>query len=370
MGNFNNRIRVGIIGVDPVRGWASIAHIPAIKALPQYDLVAISNRNADKLLEAGKSFQVDQLFTDSSELITSADIDLVVVTVKVQYHKELVTAILDAGKQVFCEWPLGNGLVEAIDMTNLIRQKKLFGAVGLQARFVPAITYIKDLVREGYIGEVLSTTLVGSGIIQGETIEEAFAYAADSRNGAGMIYSTLANAVDALCYCLGEFESLNATTATRRKEIVIRETGITIPMTSFDQVAFTGILQSGTVASVHYRGGMFRGTNFYWEIIGTNGELVITAAGGHPGVFELTIRSVQGNGIPLENLVVPDAYYLINSIPRHSPAFNLAHNYIRIAKDLLEGTHLSASFDDALIRHKMINAIEVSGSTGMRENYL
>lgn len=370
MNTIINKIRVGIIGVDPDRGWASIAHIPAIKALPQYELVAISNRNNDKLIEAGKQLQVPQTFTDSFDLINSHEVDLVVVTVKVPYHKKLVTAILNAGKKVYCEWPLGNGLDEAIEMTELIRKKKTYGAIGLQARAVPAIAYIKDLIKNGYIGEVLSTTLIGSGIIQGESIEEAFAYAADRRHGAGMLYSTLANTVDALCYCLGEFATLNATTATRRKTIIVRETGVPIPMTSFDQVAFTGTLQSGVVASIHYRGGMFKGTNFYWEIVGTNGELVMTADGGHPGVFELTIKAVQGKNTSLVNLSVPQEYYLLDSIPRYSPAFNLAHNYIRIAKDLMEGTQQAASFIDALTRHKMIDAIEESALFGTRKNYM
>jgi predicted dehydrogenase len=370
MNSLHNKIRVGIIGVDPNRGWASMAHIPAIKALSQYELVAISNRNYDKLFEASESLGVSQAFTNSYELINSPEVDLVVVTVKVPYHKELVTAILNAGKHVYCEWPLGNGLDEAIDMVELVRQKQLYGAIGLQARAVPAIAFIRDLVRDGYIGEVLSTSLIGSGIIQGESIEEAFAYAADSRNGAGMLYSTLANTVDALCFCLGEFESLNATTATRRKTITIRETGVSIPMTSFDQVAVTGILQSGVVASIHYRGGMFKGTNFYWEIVGTNGELVMTADGGHPGVFEVTIKGANGNGTTLVNLAVPPEYYLIESIQRHSPAFNLAHNYIRIAQDILEGTKLAATFEDALTRHKMIAAIEESGLSGIQKNYM
>ena len=122
MSTISKKIRVGIIGVDPARGWASIAHIPAIKALPQYEIVAISNRNNDKLIEAGKTFQIPQTFTDSYELINSPEVDLVVVTVKVPYHKELVTAILNARKKLYCEWPLGNGLDEAIEMTELIRK--------------------------------------------------------------------------------------------------------------------------------------------------------------------------------------------------------------------------------------------------------
>ncbi len=32
---------VGIVGVSPVRGWAAAAHIPALRALPNYEIRAL-----------------------------------------------------------------------------------------------------------------------------------------------------------------------------------------------------------------------------------------------------------------------------------------------------------------------------------------
>jgi predicted dehydrogenase len=52
-------------------------------------------------------------FDNHQELVNSSAVDVVAVTVKVSYHLELATAALDAGKAVYCEWPLGNGLKEA-----------------------------------------------------------------------------------------------------------------------------------------------------------------------------------------------------------------------------------------------------------------
>lgn len=52
-------------------------------------------------------------FDNHQDLVNSADVDVVAVTVTVPHHLELATAALDAGKAVCCEWPLGNGLDEA-----------------------------------------------------------------------------------------------------------------------------------------------------------------------------------------------------------------------------------------------------------------
>ncbi len=102
----NKKIRIGIIGVDSKRGWASFAHIPAIRSFPDFEITALSNRSKAEAIIAGEKFNIPHAFDDNRELVKSPDVDLVVVTVKVPYHKELVTAALEAGKYVYCEWPL------------------------------------------------------------------------------------------------------------------------------------------------------------------------------------------------------------------------------------------------------------------------
>src|SRR6059036_3983814 len=87
---------VGIIGVSPVRGWAATAHIPALRALPNYEIRALSGHSPDSAREAGEVFGVSAVFSDHEQLVIRADIDLVAVTVKVPYHRELVSAALAA----------------------------------------------------------------------------------------------------------------------------------------------------------------------------------------------------------------------------------------------------------------------------------
>ena len=55
---------VGIIGVSPVRGWAATAHIPALRALPNYEIRALSAHSAESAREAGQAFGVSAVFSD------------------------------------------------------------------------------------------------------------------------------------------------------------------------------------------------------------------------------------------------------------------------------------------------------------------
>jgi len=87
-------------------------------------------------------------------------------------------------------------------------QKGVLAVAGLQARAAPAVRYVRDLVRQGYVGEVLSTTLIGSGMGWGPTIEPYNVYMSDRNNGATLLSIALGHAADALCLpCLARSES-------------------------------------------------------------------------------------------------------------------------------------------------------------------
>src|SRR5437867_11609525 len=165
------RIRVGIIGANPDRGWAAEAHIPALKSLSDdFEITVLSTSRRESAAAASKLFDVPVAFDNHQDLVNSTVVDVVAVTVKVPYHLELATAALGAGKAVYCEWPLGNGLKEAQTMASLAKKKGVLAVAGLQARSAPSVAYVHDLIKQGYVGEVLSTTLVGSGMGWGPTV--------------------------------------------------------------------------------------------------------------------------------------------------------------------------------------------------------
>jgi predicted dehydrogenase len=72
---------VGIIGVSPVRGWAASAHIPALRALQNYEIRGLSAHDALSARAAGEAFGVSAVFSDHEQLVAQPDIDVVAVTV-------------------------------------------------------------------------------------------------------------------------------------------------------------------------------------------------------------------------------------------------------------------------------------------------
>src|SRR5947209_12305942 len=212
------KIRVGIIGANPDRGWAAQAHIPALTSLSDdFEITALSTSRRESADAAGERFGVPAAFDNHQDLVNSPAVDVVAVTVKVPYHLELATAALEAGKAVYCEWPLGNGLKEAERLAALAKETDVLAVAGLQARSAPPVAYVRDLIEQGYVGEVLSSTLIGSRMGWGPTVEPFNAYLNDKKNGTAMLSISLGHAADALCYCLGEVSELSATMTVRRK---------------------------------------------------------------------------------------------------------------------------------------------------------
>src|SRR3984957_14511654 len=200
-----DKVRVGIVGASPGRGFASIAHIPALRALPGVEITAVCTTRQESADAAAKHFGIPLAFADPKLLAQHPDVDLVTVCVKVPDHYQPVMAAIEAGKHVYCEWPLGRNTDEAVRMRDAANRKGVRHAVGLQGQVSPAINYTKDLIAEGYIGRVLSATMIGCAPNWGPTIDRA--YQADFANGANLLTITGGHTIDALCYCLGEFRA-------------------------------------------------------------------------------------------------------------------------------------------------------------------
>lgn len=358
----NSTINVGIVGVTPGEGWASQTHIPAIMSLKEYELKGVANSSLASSKKAAESFSIPRAFSSPGELCADPDIDLVTVTVKVPHHKDLVDKALDAGKMVYCEWPLGNGMKEAEAMAAKAKNLGLRTVIGLQARSSPVLRYVRDLIKEGYIGQVLSTTLVGSAGANGAISTERNAYLYENKNGANAFTIPFGHTIDTLCWILGDFREISATLKVRRDTFIVKETNEVRPNDTFDQIAVSGVLSNGIVVSAHYRGGLSRGTNLLWEINGTKGDLQITAPVGHIQLAELTLRGGTGGDSSLSVMDIPEKY---RTVPPElkGPAVSVAEAYARFSH--YEGNDDPLpDFDEAVKNHRLLDAIERSALTG------
>jgi len=148
-------IRVGIVGANPQRGFASIAHIPALQALPEFEISAVCTTRQDSADAAARHYGAPLAFCDPARLAQHPDVDLVTVSVKVPDHYGPVMAAIEAGKHVYCEWPLGRDTGEAAEMLAAAERTRMgFGAVKTMRKPLPMCTTSVDPCYENRADEL------------------------------------------------------------------------------------------------------------------------------------------------------------------------------------------------------------------------
>jgi predicted dehydrogenase len=364
------RFGVGIVGVEPGRSWAARGHIPALRALSDtFDIIGLANTTKASAKAAAVATGLSRAFADVAELVAAPEVDIVTVAVKVPPHLKIVKAAIDAGKHVYCEWPLGNGLAEAEEMAALARAKGVLGVVGTQARFAPEIEYLRHLIADGFVGDVLSITLVGrGGALQGGGSipdKKTWGYLLDRSNGATLLTIPLGHTLAVLRDVFGDIAEVSSVLAVRRPTAFVVDTGETLPVTAPDQVLVSGMFVSGVPISIHYRGGAARDDDgLFWEIHGTEGDIRVSGPSGHTQMVQLSLKGARGEEKAFKPLEVPASYR--SGWPQDVEPGNVARLYARMAHDLRDGSRTAPSFEDAVAVHRIIAAIERAAESGSR----
>jgi predicted dehydrogenase len=366
MQSMNRKFGVGIVGLQPGRSWAAVAHVPALRALAdEFEIVGVANSSKASAQAAAEACGIPHAFADLDEMVASPEIDIVAVTVKVPAHWDLVRTVLNAGKHVFCEWPLGRTLEEAEALANLAREKGVVAVTSTQSRVAPPMRVLAGLIDNGYVGEILSTSMMGWGRIWGATIGDlkTDGYLLQNANGATMLTIPFAHTLAALRDVLGDLSEVSAVLDTRQKQVLATEIGELVPMDAPDQILVAGRLASGAPVAMHFHGGEPRGFDgFVWDIHGTDGDLRMTGPTGHTQIVPLNIEGARGDERALQPIPIPgDDVDLADNVPG-----NVARIYRRLAHDLRHGTRTAPSFDDAVALHRVLAAVEQAAHEGRR----
>jgi predicted dehydrogenase len=298
------------------------------------------------------------------DLISHPEVDLVSVVVKVPDHYDLVMACIQAGKHVYCEWPLGRNSFEAETLSTAAQARGVKHMVGLQARMAPEIEHARELVAEGLLGDILSVTLITGTPGWGEVVDRGHLYILDKANGVTLLAVVGGHHCDTISHVLGGIRNVSATIANRRSRVRILESGTVNPQTSPDQVALTGELICGAPFVVQLRGGRAARSDLHLQILGTEGELLITSE-GNVQMSALSLSGVRGGSapVPISAKIDPDP---IGGLAG-TPAYNVAKLYRRLAH-AIEGDHEShPTFADAVLNHHLLDAIEQAALTGVRQ---
>jgi predicted dehydrogenase len=281
-----------------------------------------------------------------------------------------VMRALRAGKSVYCEWPLGASVEQAREMAELAAARAIYTAAGLQARSDPTLMYARELIGQGYIGEVLAvdfayvgkaTTRRGNGRI----------WQSDRRAGANILTIGGGHAIDAVSFVAGEFVEVSARLATMVTEWQNTDTGETVPVDSPDWVSVSGRLVGNAEVSflVAAMPRLPEGRRTF-EIYGREGMLSIGVGLGakdNPSVYHGPNRLFGARGKDaLTPMETPGRFTLIPESVPAGPPRNVAQAYLRLARAMVAGEPFEPDFAHAVKAHRLVAELEQSSAAGRK----
>lgn len=147
------KLRVGIIGAGR---WSTRAHIPGFVRSDLCDVVCLCDIDRDNAEQKAKQFNIPEIETDAYKMIQRSDIDVIDVCTRDlhgEMHEPMAYAALTENKHVLVEKPVAGDYKRVKELAALAKSKNLKTKVGLTFRYAPAVQYMFELVRDGFIGD-------------------------------------------------------------------------------------------------------------------------------------------------------------------------------------------------------------------------
>ena len=145
-------LKFGIIGCSRI---AKRSVIPAIIKSEFAELGIIGSRSIDKAKEFAKEFKCEK-FGTYEDVIEDDSVDIVYISTPINTHAEWSNKATAAGKHVYVEKSSTNDLKSAIEMVESAKENNVRLMEGFMFRFHPQHQKVKELIKEGKIGEVKS----------------------------------------------------------------------------------------------------------------------------------------------------------------------------------------------------------------------
>lgn len=140
-------IRTALLGYGAV---SQVFHVPLLRALPHYQLVAVASRNP----ATPTALPEAQIFATPEELLAVSDAELVIVATPNQTHFPLARAALAAGKHVLVEKPFTLTLTEAQELAALAEQQHLVLSVFQNRRWDGDFLTVQQVLDSGCLGRI------------------------------------------------------------------------------------------------------------------------------------------------------------------------------------------------------------------------
>jgi predicted dehydrogenase len=164
IGGANDRISLGHIGVGS-RGTELDGIVAFLKDTKNVEVSAVCDlwtHNLERAVAANQKYygKAPRALRHPQELLALKDVDAVMISTPEHSHSPLLKMTAEAGKDAYCEKPMGNVLEEVKGARDAVVARNLIVQVGTQHRSEPYQLAVRDLIRTGVLGDVTKYEIV------------------------------------------------------------------------------------------------------------------------------------------------------------------------------------------------------------------
>ncbi|MBE6476608.1 MAG: Gfo/Idh/MocA family oxidoreductase, partial [Propionibacteriaceae bacterium] len=210
------QIGVGVVSL----GWMGRLHARSYRSVserfPELGVAARLVAAADPIDEARRAAVEDlgfeRAFSDYHELLADPQVEAVSICSPNYLHQEIALAAIEAGKPFWIEKPMGVNADQSRTIAQAAARAGLVTAVGFNYRHVPAIEYLRTLVRSGELGRITNVRVWFIADYNASPKGPLTWRASREKAGAGVVPDLMSHGADLAQYIVGRIASVTATT--------------------------------------------------------------------------------------------------------------------------------------------------------------
>lgn len=352
-------LKAAVVGADVnKRGFGPRAHLPAVLNTPGIELAAICTAHDDTAEESARLWNAPKWYGNPQALMADPEIDLVTIAVDVRAHYPIARAAVEAGKIVYCEWPLCANPGEAAELARLAQVRRARTATGTQGRFSPGIRYAHDLLCDGAVGQPLFFHL--THFLPRFAVRSDHWWSAEGLSGA--LNVATAHSVEPLQFLLGGVTDVCAATGTLLPDDHYADTGAPFKWAAKDTVSVLTRLEGGVQGTIHVSNLSTQQGGFHLDVFGSSGQLVV-AAPRYISYTPARVYRARHNRPELETLPIPERYFHPSGLSEDATGFNISQALTELTHSHWEGTAFHPDFADGYRLHCLIEAMNRSSET-------
>ena len=126
--------RIAVIGTG---WWSTYTHIPALRANPAAELVALCDTSPERLHAAAQAYGVGRTYTDHQTMLANEELDGIVIATPHATHFQLAKDSLIHGKHVLVEKPMVLYATDAQELVELAAQHRRELIIGYPWHYGP-----------------------------------------------------------------------------------------------------------------------------------------------------------------------------------------------------------------------------------------